>query len=588
MDLQTRFKYADIVADHYKDFKVFATDALKFIGFDITPMQLDISDYIANGPKFRMIMAGRGEAKSTLAYIYCIWRFIQRPSTIIFTVTSKESLSMQVATGMKQLLFQWDILEYMRPDRNAGDRVATVAFDIHYSLKGVNKSPSMSIGSITGGITGNRADFLLSDDVESEANSDTAGKRDAIKAATQEYTSICRDGDILYIGTPQTKDSVYNTLPNRGVDLRIWPSRVPTEEEEERYLGRLAPYITNMMTDPESRRGYGVSGLQGKPTDPIMLSEDKLIETYIDQGPEKFQLQFMLDSTLSDELRMQLKLSDLVVANFGCDVLPEVVQYQSTSSNLVPLGSDFPVPLATMYYATPLQCAMVAPTDIVLCIDPSGSGKGSDAMGFAVGTSVGPYIHILDCGGLMGGYNDANEEEIKQIILRNKVSRIIVESNMGHGLFEINLRAVLQADDRVSHLAGCVDGRYSTGQKEKRIIESLVSTMQRHRLVVHKQVFDSDKRYGKQHSSDKRTEYSLWHQIANITTDRNSLNHDDSIDSLAMVVRELKHDLDIEEDAAAEARKQAEVQEYLSNPMGYVDLPKKKRGGTLSRLRTGI
>lgn len=583
MDLQTRFKHADIIAEHYSDFKLFATDAIKFMGFDISPMQLDIADYIANGPKFRMIMAGRGEAKSTLAYIYCIWRLIQRPSTIIFVVTSKESLSMQVATGMKQLLLQWDILEYMRPDRNSGDRVSTAAFDIHYALKGVNKSPSMSIGSITGGITGNRADFLCSDDIEAEANSDTAGKRDSIKAATQEFTSICRDGDIMYIGTPQSKDSVYNTLPNRGVEIRIWPSRVPTFEEEERYMGRVAPYVQQMMLDPSNRTGYGLTGTQGKPTDPVMLTEQKLIETYVDQGPEKFQLQFMLDSTLSDEIRMQLKLSDLVVANFGCDVLPEVVQYQSSPANQVPLGSDFPVPLATMYYASNLQCAMVKPTEVVMCIDPAMSGQ--DALGFAVGTSVGPYIHILDAGGLMGGYNDKNEEELKQIMIRNKVTRIVVESNMGHGLFEINLRAVLQADDRVSHLAGCVEGKYATGQKEKRIIESLVSPMQRHRVIVHQQVFDSDRKYLKQHSSDKRTEYSLWYQLSSITTDRGSLNHDDVLEAVSMVVRELKFDLDIEEDAAAEARKQAAIREYLANPMGYKNTKKTRGKGTLSKLR---
>ena len=170
-------------------------------------------------------------------------------------------------------------------------------------------------------------------------------------------------------------------------------------------------------------------------------------------------------------------------------------------------------------------------------------------------------------------------------MIRNKVTRVVVESNMGHGLFEINLRAVLQADDRVSHLAGCVEGRYATGQKEKRIIESLVSPMQRHRVIVHQQVFDSDRKYLKQHSSDKRSEYSLWYQLSSITTDRGSLNHDDNLEAVSMVVRELKFDLDIEEDAAAEARKQAAIMEYLENPMGYKNTKKPRGRGTLSKLR---
>ena len=52
-----------------------------------------------------------------------------------------------------------------------------------------------------------------------------------------------------------------------------------------------------------------------------------------------------------------------------------------------------------------------------------------------------------------------------------------------------------------------------------------------------------------------------------------------------MVVRELKFDLDIEEDAVAEARKQAAVREYLENPMGYKNTNKPRGRGTLSKLR---
>lgn len=60
MDLKERYNTALFVRDEFKDFKVFATVAMQFLGFPITPMQLDIADYMATGNPYRMVMAQRG------------------------------------------------------------------------------------------------------------------------------------------------------------------------------------------------------------------------------------------------------------------------------------------------------------------------------------------------------------------------------------------------------------------------------------------------------------------------------------------------------------------------------------------------
>ena len=151
---------------------------------------------------------------------------------------------------------------------------------------------------------------------------------------------------------------------------------------------------------------------------------------------------------------------------------------------------------------------------------------------------------------------------------------------MGHGLFEINLRSILNATDDLTSVAQQITGEYSTGYKEKRIIDSLVSPMQRHRVIVHKQVFDSDVRYGKQHAIADRTQYSLWYQLANVTTDRNSLPHDDRLEAMAGAVREFKYVLDQDAHKASELRKEAEYLEFRTNPMGYLDAGTKFSKGT--------
>ena len=79
-------------------------------------------------------------------------------------------------------------------------------------------------------------------------------------------------------------------------------------------------------------------------------------------------------------------------------------------------------------------------TDIsqVWCfIDPSGAG--GDEIGWSIGFSAGDFIHATYVGGLTGGLVDANSTHIIETLIEYGVTDIRIESNMGHGLFEINL-----------------------------------------------------------------------------------------------------------------------------------------------------
>lgn len=578
MDVRARFAHVAMLAEHYEDFRDFAADGMVFLGFDLTDIQGDIADFMQHGPRLRMVMAQRGEAKTTLAALYAVWRIIHRPSTRVLIISAGEQNSSDTATLIVRLIMNWEILECLRPDRQAGDRTSTEAFDVHYSLKGLDRSPSIACAGITSNLPGRRADLLIPDDIESNKNGLTVTQRAQLLHLSKEFSSICTHGDILYLGTPQSKDSIYNTLQGRGFEIRIWPGRYPSitqdpktgeyVDEAEKYLGRLAPLIAQrMQDDPSLRSGGGIDGTLGQPTDPMRYTDAALIEKELDKGPEDFQLQYMLDTSLVDALRQQLRLSDLIVANFGVDLVPEIIGWQASAKHEVPLGKDFPVTMAKMYYATGTEASFVAPKDVFMYIDPAGGG--TDEIGYAVGFAVGPFVHAAEVGGLKGGLNKVNEAELCNIMRRNKVERIKVESNMGHGLFEINVRAILNATDDLKHLAGAVSGEYSTGQKERRIIDSLVSPMQRHRVIVHQRVFEADTRCNLQHSIEARPQYSLWYQLSNITTDRNSLQHDDRLEALAGVVREFKDELDKDEHKAAAQRKEQEYREFMQDPMGY-------------------
>src|SRR5690625_1621642 len=566
MDLKRRFNAALTVKGHYSKFEDFARDGMKFLGFDITPMQLDIATFMAYGPDKRMVMAQRGEAKSTLAALYAVWCLIQDPTYRVLITSAGEEKAGEVATVVFRLLMHWDIFEYLRPDIASGDRSSTSRFDVHFALKGIDQSPSVACIGIGGNLPGRRADLLISDDVESPKNSLTPTQRDNLLRLTQEYSAIVTHGHILYLGTPQTKDSIYSTLAARGYEIKIWPGRYPTESELGHYGAMLADFVAEpIKLNPELQTGGGLDGKRGQPTDPLRFDEEALVDKELDWGPEGFQLQYMLDTSLMDAMRQQLKLSDFIVADFGIEAVPELLAWRASPQTLIKLEPGFPVDAAKMYRAEiPSQADWVAlPKDNRWCyIDPAGGG--ADELAWAIGCAVGPYIHILHVGGVRGGLVDSNVDHLVEVFRKYSVTDIQVESNMGHGLFEINLQKALS--DREMRIN--INSEYSTGQKERRIIDSLVSTLQRHYIVLHKDVFEADTYYDNKHKQGPK-ERSVFYQLDNITTDRNSLTKDDRIEALAGVVRILKHNLSLDEAEAQEKRKLAEIQEFINNPMGY-------------------
>ena len=61
------------------------------------------------------------------------------------------------------------------------------------------------------------------------------------------YAAVAKPetGFITYLGTPQTEMSIYNSLPERGYEIRVWPARIP--QDIDKYKGRLAPLIMEMI-----------------------------------------------------------------------------------------------------------------------------------------------------------------------------------------------------------------------------------------------------------------------------------------------------------------------------------------------------
>lgn len=568
MDAKERLLQAQIVREAFPEFVDFAEAAMQHLGFSLTWMQRDIAEFMQYGPLYLMVEAQRGEAKSTIACLFGIWSIVQDPTSRILLVSGSQDKAEENGKLMHGLVHNWPMLQYLAPDKYAGDRTSIVSFDVHWALKGIDKSASVTCLGITSSLQGYRADVLIPDDIETTKNGLSATQRGQLEHLSKEFSSICADAGsrIIYLGTPQTKDSIYNNLPNRGFTVRIWPGRFPTVEQEEKYGELLAPSIRERMEilGPRCRTGGGLDGSMGWPTDPQRFDEDALVKKELDQGPEGFALQFMLNTDLSDAQRQQLKLRDLVCVDVDFNSVPETVHWSADPKLRMSLPTDFPVDKAEMYHAAAQAAHFTKLTSITMHVDPA--GNGGDELAFAIGGCVGPYIHLIGWGGYRGGFEDTNLDKLAELVRQFNVTHVVVEKNMGAGAVTILIQQHFLNKAKLKGVG--VSEVNVSGQKERRIIDTLRPIMQRHRLVVHRTALEMDAEMLKQYPADKRRIRSGFYQMQNITTDRGSLEKDDRIDALEGLCRDLVGFLIIDEDRAEEQRKTAELKEFLNDPMG--------------------
>lgn len=573
----TRLEISMMLGVTFSKFRDFAYVGMKFLGFTLTDMQADIADYMQYGPRKKMVAAQRGEAKSTLAALYSVWRLIQDQSTRVLILSGGEQQASEVATLVIRLIETWPLLCWLKADPSRGDRTSYTAYDVHCDLKKLDKSPSVACVGVTASLQGKRADLLIPDDIETTKNGLTQAERAKLLMVSKDFAAICTHGDTLYLGTPQTKDSIYKTLPARGFEVRVWPGRIPSFEMQEKYGETLAPYILDLVEQGYQRMGYGVDGTLGQSTDTGRYSEDDLIEKELDFGPEGFQLQYMLDTSMLDAMRTRIKLGDLIVHGGDTDTAPDRFMWSSERRNQVDEVES--VRDAKLFYAAATGTEMLPYKHKLMIVDPAGSG--GDEISYACGGAASSYIHLFSTGGYQGGVSTENIDKVIDMCVEMGIDNITIESNMGHGTVESLF--VNRLGER--NLPGIgVSGKYNTTQKERRIIDTISPVTRRHRLVVHERALQDDIECCMTYSRDKRWLYSAFQQMHNVTYDRGSLAKDDRVDAIAMLVAELNAHLVEDEGKAAEKAREGEVKEFLANPMGYDEHhPRRSTGGRIGR-----
>lgn len=556
MNLEQRLDALEDLRERFPDFPSFMHFGMNKMGFKSTDTQVDIAKFMADRTlgNRKMVQAARGQAKTTISAFYVQWRLIHHPHLRCMIVTATGTFATDITKMIKDCIMTWPEMECLRPDSRG--RQKAESFDVYFDFKGINKSPSILCKGVESALAGNRADLLIGDDIENSNNSKTEERRTTLINAVDEFPNLANDGgDILLLGTPQSRLSVYSKLRERGYLIRIWTGRLPKRTEIANYEGNLAPYIVEkIMAARVNDYQYGIDGTLGYSIDPIINSEGTLRQKELVRSV--FQLQFMLDTTLSDADMFPLRLNQLTFVHVDKNIgLPSRVHSTKSTTCLVDKPTGYPIK-TPLYKADSFSEEYLPISQIVLAVDPSGAGANGDETGYAVVGQSGDRIVVLDVGGLKGGYSTESFEVLSSLLTKWGVTELLIEKNFGHGGF----RAVWENHAMFQHHIGIpiVDVQ-NNGQKEVRVCDALEPIINSKKLIFDLDIVENDWGSAMLREKDK-VYYSLLYQMSNITRERQSLIHDDRIDALSMAVAHLSENLHF--DTLAIEQKQIRDREY--------------------------
>lgn len=508
-------------------------------------IQKDIATTLQEGNRRLLIEAFRGVGKTYLTGAYATWRLLRNPNEKVLIVSASGPHATSISTFIHKLLHELPVLEHLKP--RSDQRNSVMAFDVNGCK--ITVQPSVKCLGINSQLQGNRASLLIADDIETSINSATETMRAKIIQQVNEFDSILQtdsSASIVGLGTPQTGDSIYKRFVDKGFLVRIWTSRVP--EKPEIYEGRLAPYIENMIA-------YGAK--VGDVTDTRFTHQD-LLEREASVGRSYFKLQYQLDTSLSDANRFPLKQEDLIVMDIDRDKAPITLSYSSSRSHIVDLP-NLGFTGDTLHLPQYINEVYSSYQFTVMSIDPS--GRGQDEMGYAIIKYLNGRLFLVECNGLIGGYNEDNLFKLAYLAKEYDVNTMVIESNFGDGMFEQLIRPILGK----IHPCSIEEVKHSK-QKELRIIDTLEPILNQHKLVVDKGLLKRD--ITRALEEENRLVYSFIYQLTHISKARGSLRHDDRLDALAIACSFVTETMGVDSEQMANDYKQEQFDKKLEEWIG--------------------
>jgi hypothetical protein len=455
----------------------------------------------------RLVMAERGLAKSLTSQIYVVWRLLNDPDEHILVMSAGMTRAGNYSQFVQKLIKIMPITKPLSPRQNI-ERTSSVSFDVAGST--ASDSPSVYAVGASSQVTGFRASLIVYDDIETAQTVESAVKTEAIDTYAMEAQNLLMSGkdESITLCTPHSMSSIYiKWIDEKGFTPFVIPALYP--ENDSPYFGGLAPYIKDRIANNPEYIGTAVDE---------RLNYNFLMSKKMRVGASKFKLQYMIDVSDSDDMRYPLKLSDFIVTNIDDDQASLKIGYSSMPENRISQKHNG-FAKDKLYSPMYMSQEMASYDFKVLSVDTAGRGK--DEIGISIIYHLNSKLFIKKITGLQGGFEDEIMENIANLCAMHNINTCVVEDNFGDGMFTKLLDPHIR---RISPLTE-IEGIKVSGQKEVRIIEALEPMLNQHRLVIDLEIFNHD-------LTAKNRDYSFTHQLSHITRERDSLRHDDRLDSL--------------------------------------------------------
>jgi hypothetical protein len=561
----------------HDDFGEFCKELWLDRGYDkvapITWVELDIMDWMSNGPPFRGTLAPRGLGKTYQSCALAAWRLLRDPDRKILIVSKSHSHAKKAISMLRQWMEIVWFLQHLRPNPEQVDS----ATQFQVGPARASLQPSVTAIGIDGMLEGNRAHTIIGDDVETDTNTETLESREGLNDRLGELKDILYPynpkltgapidrPEILYVGTYHHEESVYLKLaePTRGYKFRTWTLEYPELDGGQH---ELAPKLREKLVNGDVQAGDLVFPLR---FDRANVNQKKA------EGFTRYAMQHMLVATLSDTNRYPLRLSDLIVMDVPPTEANISVAYGQRDHN----GSTAIEGIETygfqgdrLYRPAILSKETKVYSGTKAGIDPA--GRGDDRTGLSIVSHLAGNLWVKACMGLTGGADTEALDLIASTLRQHDCRDAYFEHNIDtFGTYEQLLNAAL----RRHFLEPGEDDRFPSGwkcsltpvrggmQKEVRIITTLEPVITGHRLIVDRKVVDADK--------GEPQHCRFQYQLTRITKQRKCLKEDGKLDSLEIAVRAWENTLGVNQAVVAE-RSRLEVQEEALRKMGVHRRPK--------------
>lgn len=515
-----------------EDFRNHLYFCFKYLGLgQPTPKQYAMAHRLQVGTNNMLLQAGRGDGKSVIMACYVSWLLLLNHNTTILVLSAGADRAIKFVFQTRAILTQVPYMKDLEPMEN--DKDSAFGFNVHTRTQ-FGQDLSVTAKGITSQITGLHADQIICDDIEIVENSDSPQAREKLWERCLELENVVNKVDVAsirFLGTPQSRDSVYNKLGGIYPTVKF-PAVMPdlTNPEE---IENVDEYIL----------GLGIES--GESTQPERFPTEKLAEIEAKIGPTNFDLHYKLKTSSADVKRYPLRLEDLIVLDVDPQVFPvKVIHAKSVVNKRV---SSFGMKGDLVYEPMHIEPSFAPYNQTILFIDPS--GRGADETALCVASFAHGYIVIHELTGIQGGYDSPTLMKICKLINQYKINLVKYESNYGDGMFGKIIQPVIaQSCGQIG-----IEEYKVTGSKENRILSTLEPIMAQHRLVFDVGVIQ-----------DKENQI----QITRLQNKRGALKHDDRVDVLSAAVSHWVNALAIDPDRELIHKQQEDYKNQIKDWMG--------------------